>query len=269
MSFSWKQFLLIFILLNFFGLHEFRKKVTYCPLEKVLFLKVSLYRFMYPAFCRRVEFDVDASHIFLQGVLTAIILVDIGLEMECLEQEQGVSAASSLLSDHLCCIESGILSQVAGVKALRVGLSWLCSFFFPASPHQELCPRAGKCWSKWGPCRLSAHVINSSANCIRYVACSGFCSGFPHSSQDKPWVQVHPVPQRWSTVPRLCHTHPVLKPHCRTGYACVYSQSIPGWELWWRSGSQRFGLLQMRCLSSCQQYSLPPQPGPASGLDRL
>ena len=36
-----------------------------------------------------------------------------------------------------------------------------------------------------------------------------------------------------------------------------------------RSGSQRFWLLQMCCLSRCQQYSLPPQPGPASGLDSL
>ena len=90
---------------------------------------------MYPAFCRRAELDVDASYIFLQGVLAAITLVDVGLEMESLEQEQGVSAASSLLSDHLCCIEGGILSQVAGVKALRVGLAWadcvLFFFFFP------------------------------------------------------------------------------------------------------------------------------------------
>lgn len=143
-------------MLNFFGLHEFRKKVTYCPLEKVLFLKVSLYRFMYPAFCRRVEFDVDASHIFLQGVLTAIILVDIGLEMECLEQEQGVSAASSLLSDHLCCIESGILSQVAGVKALRVGLSWLCSFFFFSLPLHT---------RNFAPEQGSAEVNGARAGC--------------------------------------------------------------------------------------------------------
>ena len=56
---------------------------------------------MYTAFCRRAEVDVDASHIFLQGVLAAITLVAVGLEMECLEQEQGVSTASSLLSDHL------------------------------------------------------------------------------------------------------------------------------------------------------------------------
>lgn len=88
-----------------------------------MFLKVSLYRLMYPAFCRRAEVDIDASHIFLQGVLAAITLVDVGLEMECLEQEQGVSAASSLLSDHLCSTVGGILSQVAGVKALRFGLS--------------------------------------------------------------------------------------------------------------------------------------------------
>lgn len=82
---------------------------------------------MYPAFCRRADLDADASHIFLQGMLAALALVEVGLEMGCLEQEQGVRAASPLLSDRLCCTEGGILPQVAGVDALRVGLSWLYS----------------------------------------------------------------------------------------------------------------------------------------------
>lgn len=54
---------------------------------------------MYPAFCRRADLDADASPIFLQGMLAALALVEVGLEVGCLEQEQGVRAASPLLSD--------------------------------------------------------------------------------------------------------------------------------------------------------------------------
>lgn len=48
---------------------------------------------MYPAFCRSADLDADASHIFLQGVLAALALVEVGLGMQSLEREQGGRAA--------------------------------------------------------------------------------------------------------------------------------------------------------------------------------
>lgn len=41
------------------------------------------------AFGRRVDFDVDASHVFPQGILTSIILMEVWLMLEELESAQG------------------------------------------------------------------------------------------------------------------------------------------------------------------------------------
>lgn len=107
-----------------------------------------------------------------------------------------------------------------------------------------------------GPVQASAHVINSSANCIRYVACSGFCSGFliPLRTSLECKSTLSLTDDRLSpgsATPTLFWHHAagqamlVCIPRVYLGVSCV------------RSGSQRFGLLQMCCLSRCQQYSLP------------
>lgn len=119
------------------------KSYLLCSWKGIVFESV-LIQTHAPAFCRRAEADVDASHIFLQGVLAAITLVagagDGGLE-------QGARCERSFLSakwPSLCSTEGGILSQVAGVKALRVGLelAGFFFFFFPAFHTRNFAPES-------------------------------------------------------------------------------------------------------------------------------
>ena len=94
----------------------------------------------------RAGFDVDASHVFPQGVLAAITLVGcvagIGVARACSGYEEGVP---------LCSVAVTALSrlgaaQVAGADTLRVRLElalFLLSVCFSFSPHWGLCPKVG------------------------------------------------------------------------------------------------------------------------------
>ena len=152
-----------------------------------------------------------------------------------------------------------------------VGLSWLCSFFFFSLPlhTRNFAPEQGSAevnGARAGSRLMSSMAVQTVSDMFHVQASAVvFLVPLRTSLDCKSTLS---LTNDW-LFPGSATIHPVLTPHCRTGYACVYSQSIPGCELWWRSGSQRFGLLQMHCLSRCQQYSLPPQPGRASGLDTL
>ena len=62
-----------------------------------------LYRLcVFNAFGRRAGFDIYASHLFPQGVLAAITLVEVALEMQELEEEMGVRWHFPLLTGLHC-----------------------------------------------------------------------------------------------------------------------------------------------------------------------
>ena len=65
--------------------------VAYCGLKGCSYVGISLCRLCVPSVSDGgAGFDVDASHVFPQGVLAAITLVGVGLELEELEQAPGV-----------------------------------------------------------------------------------------------------------------------------------------------------------------------------------
>ena len=172
----------------FFGLYDLGNKLPIGLLKRCCFWKCA-----YADSCTQPSArELTLTQMQVPSFFRACWPLQVGLEMGCLVQEQGVRAASPLLSDRLCCTEGGTLPHVAGVDALRVGLSWLYSAWFSSclsAPGN--CPWAEKGCGQGGPCRLSARVSNNSASRIRCAARSGFCTGFPHPTQGKPWVQVH------------------------------------------------------------------------------
>lgn len=61
---------------------NYMNKLSVAVLKRSSCAGSSLYRLCVPnTFGERAEFDVDASHIFPQGVLEAISLVELGLDM--------------------------------------------------------------------------------------------------------------------------------------------------------------------------------------------
>lgn len=90
------------------------KQLHVAVLKGCLYMGTSLYILYVPsAFSGRAGFDMDANHIFPQGVLTATPLVESGLEME------------------------GLKAGVECEKKLQVPLS----VGFPLAPHWNPCPR--------------------------------------------------------------------------------------------------------------------------------
>ena len=171
---------------------------------------------------------------------------------------------------HLCCTEGGTLPQVSGVDPLRVGLSWLYSVLFSSCLSAPgSCPWAGKGCGQRGPCRLSARVSNSSASRIRCAAPSGFCTGFPHPTQDEPWVQVHgSLTDNWlspgSATHTLfwCHTAGqamrVCIPRVYLGVSCGGGVAL-----------RDLGCFKCAAWAGASRTHCHPNRGPAPGLDSL
>lgn len=65
-------------------------------------------------------------------------------------------------------------------------------------------------------------------------------------------------PSQLITVPSLGSPCPVVEAQHRAGRAHMDSWHISGCEMYWSSCLQRSGLLQIHCLSNCQQW--PPLP---------
>ena len=129
-SFNWEWCPCLFILLNFLCLYEFRwNSCILWALKRCSYGGVSLCRLHVPrAFGERAGFNVDASHVFPQGILAAITL--------------GGSVAGGGGARAYEGFEVGFsLCSVAGIILLGVGsdpylqeqkpwglcLSWFCS----------------------------------------------------------------------------------------------------------------------------------------------
>ena len=164
------------------------------------------------AFSGRAEFYVEASHIFPQGVLGSGGDGDGRLELA-----QGMRQDSCLLSGHHHPVRGGVWSQVAGAETLRAKpelASFPLGVWFSLSPHEDLSPRGGECWNKWGLC-MDRGLMRCLCRCLQLspftaLGASPLC------------------PSQLITAPCLHCPWPVMEPLCRTGRTLVDSQHVSG-----------------------------------------
>ena len=138
---------------------------------------------------------------------------------------------------------------------------FLLSVCFPLSPHQESCPGQWGvgCWSKGSPCGLSAHVSFRQRSKLSPMHCLfWYLQLFPSLCIGATSGASFLCPPQLITAPSLGSPCPVVEPQHRAGRAHGDFWHISGYEMYWSSCLQRSGLLQIHCLSNCQQW--PPLP---------
>ena len=109
-------------------------------------------QYMLSAFNRRAEFDVDSSHIFLQGVLAVFTLGGGWAWDASTRGSSGTGMRPDFLSAAITA-QSGAESDpvLLEQKPRGVGLElalFLSSVWFSFSLYQYLCPRRRQCWRK-------------------------------------------------------------------------------------------------------------------------
>lgn len=134
--------------------------VTYCSFGDMFLCGSILYRFHVPtAFTWRAGFDMDTSHVFPQGVLVAIALIGVWLEMERLELEPGMRWDFPFAQwPSLSYMGQGLIPSFWS-KSPKVWAQAGSKCIFLLSLHWDSCPRERQSLSKWGPRRVSAHVM--------------------------------------------------------------------------------------------------------------
>ena len=138
----------------FYTANKLKTIYTFLNVWKASFVGAALCRqYMLSAFDRRAEFDVDSSHIFLQGVLAAFTLGGAWAWDANTRGNGGTGMRPDFLSasSHHCPVKGWVWSHTPRAEAQRVELElalFLSSVWFSFSLYQYLCPRRGQCWRK-------------------------------------------------------------------------------------------------------------------------
>ena len=201
------------------------------------------------------------SQVFPQGVLAAITLMRGCMEMEWVELELGVKwKLLSIQWSFIALLGLESDPKMLELKALTVGSKWMLLLL----PVLELLRQKGYCWSKGIlACSQLMYAEDRDPSFLQWAAYAGADSCFICSVQTQP-VYNSPLSLSWSLLP-------VSTPPASCGYAPqgrqahMDSQHILVCELWWSNYHQSSMLPQMCCLSKCQQWSLPTNPGSTLG----